>query len=96
MFSDMVDHLIDTNERLSVQLHNHLEAENSILLKPKYETFKHMIDTLRQEEKEFSKIYNVLKNWHIHYGEVYQQLTKSRDNLTKLYNVHKTSTDVQL
>ena len=48
------------------------------------------------EEKEVSKIYNILKNWHVHYGEVYQQLTKSRDNLTKLYNVQRTSTNLQL
>ena len=68
----MFNQLIDRHEQLSVQLHNHLEAENSILLKPKYETFKHLIDTLRQEEKEASKIHNVLKNWHVHYGEVYQ------------------------
>ena len=58
----MVDHLIDKNEKLSAQLHNHLEAENSILLKLEYETFKHLVDTLRLEEKEVSKIYNVLKN----------------------------------
>ena len=58
----MVDHLINKNEKLSVQLHNHLEAKNSILLKLEYETFKHLIDTLRLEEKEVSKIYNVLKN----------------------------------
>lgn len=55
-----------------------------------------MIDTLQQEEKEISKIYNLLKNWHVHYGEVYQQLTKSRDNLTELYNLQKTSTNIQL
>ena len=92
----MVNNLIVKNEQLSTQLHNHLEEENSILLKPKYETFKHLVDTLRLEEKEASKIYNVLKNWHVHYGEVYQQLTKSRDNLTELYIVQKTSADLQL
>ena len=34
-----------------------------------------------------------MKNWHVQYGEVYQQLSKSRDNLSELYNVQKTSTD---
>ena len=34
-----------------------------------------------------------MKNWHVHYGEVYQQLSKSRDNLSKLYNVQKTFID---
>lgn len=34
-----------------------------------------------------------MKNRHVHYGEVYQQLSKSRDNLSELYNVQKTSTD---
>ena len=68
----MVDHLIDRHEKLSVQLYNHLEAKNSILLQTKYETFKHLINTLRQEEEEPFKIHNVLKNWHVHYGEVYQ------------------------
>lgn len=38
-------------------------------------------------------MHNVLKNWHIHYGEVYQQLAKSRDSMIELYNVHKTSTN---
>ena len=83
----MVDHLIVRNEQLLAQLRNHLEVENSILLKLEYETFKHLVDTLQLEEKEVSKIYNFLKNWHVHYGEVYRQLTKSRDNLTELYNV---------
>ena len=46
--------------------------------------------------KEVSKIYNILKNWHVHYGEVYQQLTKSRDNLIELYNVQRTLTNLQL
>lgn len=58
----MVHHLIVINEKQSAQLHNHLEVNNSILLKLEYETFKHLIDTLRLEEKEVSKIYNVLKN----------------------------------
>ena len=67
----MLDQLIDRHEKLSLQLNTHLEAENSILLKPKYETLKHLIDTLQQEEKEATKIHNVLKNWHVCYGEVY-------------------------
>ena len=92
----MVDNLIVKNEQMLAQLHDHLEAENSILLKLEYETFKHLVDTLRLEEKEVSKMYNILKNWHVHYGEVYQQLTNSRDNLTKLYNVRRTLTDLQL
>ena len=89
----MVDQLIDRHEKISLQLNTHLEVENSILLKPEYDTFNHSIDTLQQEEKEATKIYNVLKNWHIYYGEVYQQLTKSRDTLSELYNIQKTSTD---
>ena len=72
----MVNNLIVKNEQLSSQLHDHLEVENSILLKPEYETFKHIADTLRLEEKDVSKIYNILKNWHADYDEVYQQLTK--------------------
>ena len=58
----MVGQLIDRHEQLLAQLNNHLEAENSILLKLEYETFKHLINTLRQEEEEASKIHNVLKN----------------------------------
>lgn len=85
----MVDRLINRHEKLSLQLNNHLEATNSIMLKPEYENFKHLTDTLRKEEEKASKIHNVLKNWHIHYGEVYQQLTKSRDSLIELYNVKK-------
>lgn len=92
----MVDNLIVKNDQLSAQLHDLLKAKKSILLKHEYDTFKHLVDTLRLEEKEVSKIYNIFKNWHIHYGEVYQQLTKSKDNLTKLYNVQRTSTDLQL
>jgi hypothetical protein len=92
----MVDNSIVKNEQLSAQLHDHLEAENSILLKLEYETFKHLVDTLRLEEKEVLKIYNILKNWHVHYGEFYQQLTESRDNLTELYNVQRTLTNLQL
>ena len=64
-------------------MHDHLEAENSILLKPEYETSKHLVNTLGLEKKEISKIYNILKNSNVHYDEVYQQLTKSRDNLTE-------------
>ena len=48
----MVDNLIVKNEQLSAQLHDHLKAENSILLKPEYDTFKHLVDTLWLEEKE--------------------------------------------
>lgn len=29
----------------------------------------------------------------MHYGEVYQQLTKSRDTLSELYDIHKNSID---
>ena len=47
----MVDNLIVKNKQLAAQLHDHLEEENSILLKPKYETFKHLIDALQLEEK---------------------------------------------
>ena len=71
----MVDNLIVKNEQLSAHLHDHIEANNFILLKPKYETFKHLVDTIRLEEKEVSKIYNILKNWHVHYIEVYQSTT---------------------
>jgi hypothetical protein len=89
----MVYQLIDQHEHLSLQLNTHLEVENSILLKPEYDTVKHLIDTLQQEDKEATKIDNVLKNWDVHYGEVYQQLTKSRDTLSELYDIQKTSTD---
>ena len=89
----MIDQLIDRHEQLALQLHTHLEAENSILLKHEYKTFKHLVDTLQQEEREATKVHNVLKNWHVHHGEVYQQLTMSRDTLSELYNVQKTPTD---
>ena len=92
-FSDLIDQLIDQHKQVTLQLSTHLEAENSILLKPKYETFKHLVDTLQQEDKEATKFHNVLKNWHVHYGEVYQQLIKSRDTVSEIYNVQKTSTD---
>ena len=57
------------------------------MLKLEYETFKHLVDTLQQEGKEATKNHNILKNWHVHYGDMYQQLTKSRDTLLELYNV---------
>ena len=44
--SDLIDHLIQQHKQVALQLHNHLEAENSILLKPEYENFKNLIDTL--------------------------------------------------
>ena len=88
--------MIAKNEQLSTQLHDHLKVENSILLKPEYETSKHLVDTLQVEEKEILKIYSILKNWNVHYDYVYQQLTKSRVNLTKLYKVQGTSTDLKL
>ena len=53
----MADNLIVKNEQMSTQLHDHLEVENSILLKPEYETFKHLVDTLRLEVKEVLKIF---------------------------------------
>ena len=68
-FSNLIDQLIDQHEQVTLQLHTHLEGENSILLKPEYETFKHLVTTLQQEEKEARKIHNVLKNWHVHYGK---------------------------
>ena len=61
-FSDLSDQLIYQHKQVTLQLHNHLEAENSILLKLEYETFKHLVDTLQQEEKEATKIHNILKN----------------------------------
>ena len=75
---DLINQLIQQHQQVTLQLHNHLEVENSILLKLEYENFKHLVDMLQQEEKEASKIHNMLKNWHVHYGEVYQQLSKSR------------------
>ena len=92
-FSALIDQLIQQHEQVTLQQHNHLEVENFILLKPEYETFKHLVNTLQQEEKEATKIHNILKNCHIHYGEVYQQLTRSRDTLSELYNVQKISTN---
>ena len=89
----MVDQLIDQHEQVTLQLHNHLEAENSILLKPEYESFKHLIETLQQEEREATKIHNVLKSWHVHYGDVYQQLSKSIDTLVELYKVQQIAID---
>ena len=50
--SDLIDQLIQQHEQVTLQLHNHLEAENSILLNPEYENFKHLVNTLQQEEKE--------------------------------------------
>ena len=61
-FSNLIDQLIYQHEQVTLQLHNHLEVENSILLKLEYETFKHLVDTLQQEEKEATKIHNILKN----------------------------------
>lgn len=45
-FVAMVNNLIVKNEQLAAQLHDHLKAENSILLNPEYETFKHLVDIL--------------------------------------------------
>ena len=92
-FFDLIDQLIYQHEQVTLQLHNHLETKNSIMLKPEYETFKHLVNTRQQEEKEATKIHNILKNWHVHYGEVYLQLTKFRDTLSELYNVQKISTN---
>ena len=88
----MIDQLIDQHEQVTLQLHTQLEAENSILLKPEYESFKHLIETLQQEERVGTKIHNVLKIWHVHYGDVYQQLMKSKDTLVELYKVQQTTT----
>ena len=60
-FFDLIDKLIQQHEQVTLQLHNHLEAKNFILLNPKYETFKHLVDTLQQEEKEATRIHNILK-----------------------------------
>ena len=48
--SDLIDQLIHQNELVTQQLHNHLEAENSILLQPEYENFKHLVKMLQAEE----------------------------------------------
>ena len=66
--------------------------ENSILLQPEYENFKHLVETLQAEEQKAMKTHNILKNWHVHYGEVYEQLSKARDTLLDLYNQQKTTT----
>ena len=50
--SDLIDQLIQQHEQVTLQLHSHLEAKNYILLKLEYENFKHLVDTLQQEEKE--------------------------------------------
>ena len=50
-FISIIDILVAKNEQLLVQLHDHLKDENSILLRPEYETSKHLIDTLLLEEK---------------------------------------------
>ena len=92
-FFDLIDQLIVQHDQVTLQLHTHLEAKNSILLNPEYETSKHLVDTFQQDEKESTKNHNVLRNWNVHYGEVYQQLTKSRDTLSELYNFQKTSTN---
>ena len=77
-------------------MHNYLEAENSILLQPEYENFKHLVETLQTEEQEATKVHNILKRWHIHYGEVHKQLSKVRETLSELYNQQKMTTDTML
>ena len=84
--SDLIDQLIYQHEQVTQQLHDHWEAENSILLQPEYENFKHLVETLKTEEQEVTKVHNILKSWHIHYGEVYEQLSKARETLSKLYS----------
>ena len=51
-FSDLIGQLIDEHEQVTLQFHTHLEAENYILLKPEYEKFKHLVDTLQLERKQ--------------------------------------------
>ena len=70
--SNLIDQLIHQHEQVTQQLHNHLEVENSILLQPEYENFKHLVETLQAKEQEATKTHNILKNWHVHYGEVYE------------------------
>ena len=51
-----------------------------------------MVETIQVEEQEATKTHNILKNWHVHYGEVYEQLYKARDTLSDLYNQQKIAT----
>ena len=55
-----------------------------------------MVQTLEAEEQEATKVHLILKSWHIHYGEVYEQLSKGREILTELYNQQKMTTDILL
>ena len=84
--SDLINELIHQQEQVTQQLHNHREAENSILLQPEYENFKKLVETLETEEQEETKVHHILKSWHIHYGEVYEQLSKAREIMTELYS----------
>ena len=43
-----------------------------------------------------TKVHHILKSWNIHYGEVYEQLSKAREILTELYSQQKTTTDILL
>ena len=94
--SDLIDQLIHQHEQVTQQLHNHREAENSILLQPEYENFKKLVETLETEEQEATKILHILKSWHIHYWEVYEQLSKARETLTELYSQQKMTTNILL
>ena len=94
--SDLIDHLIHQHKQVTQQLHNHREAEKSILLQSEYENFKKLVETLETEEQEATKVHHILKSWHVHYGEVYEQLSKARETLTKLCSQQKTTTNILL
>ena len=94
--SDLVDHLIHQLEQVTQQLHNHWEAKNSILLQLEYANFKKLVENLETEEQEATKVLHILKRWHIHYGEVYEQLSKAREIMSELYREQKMTTDTLL
>ena len=55
-----------------------------------------MVKTLEAEEQEAKKVHHILKSLHVHYGEVYEQLSKANNILTELYSQHKMTTDILL
>ena len=59
--SDLIDQLIHQHEQVTQELHNHREAENSILLQPEYDNFKKLVETLEAEEQEATKVHHILK-----------------------------------
>lgn len=74
----------------------HLEVENTILLKPEYDTLQNLHESLKLEEHDISRIHIVMMNWYMHYGEICEQFRKSRESLSDILQARNVMRDLEL